>query len=174
MRGEYAHPNLRPGVLSELPPRARRIHPNQPRRGKIPGTTSACAENTLYTRRCDEPPGNYLRVRGEYRTLKTAWDEVMELPPRARRIHLSSKISGSNKGTTSACAENTGDPPPRHTRSRNYLRVRGEYLCAISFKIATQELPPRARRIPCRPRSVARRPGTTSACAENTHHCSVH
>ena len=51
-------------------------------------------------------------------------------------------------GTTSACAENTGNPAGKKTLSRNYLRVRGEYN-AMRFKNDTiVELPPRARRIP--------------------------
>ena len=71
-------------------------------------------------------------------------------------------------GTTSACAENTGNPAGKKTLSRNYLRVRGEYN-AMRFKNDTiVELPPRARRI----RSWITDPddpeGTTSACAENT------
>ena len=48
VRGEYdAQPE---GVIEayELPPRARRIQVRSPRRATIPGTTSACAENTAY------------------------------------------------------------------------------------------------------------------------------
>ena len=50
------------------------------------GTTSACAENT--EKHAPEPlcPGNYLRVRGEYRVLGPKGRLAWELPPRARRI----------------------------------------------------------------------------------------
>ena len=93
------------------------------------GTTSACAENTKAGFRCRWFGRNYLRVRGEY--LKTAWDEVMsaELPPRARRIHLAAAADAVVKGTTSACAENTRAYPTIAAAGRNYLRVRGEYVC---------------------------------------------
>ena len=71
-------------------------------------------------------------------------------------------------GTTSACAENTGNPAGKKTLSRNYLRVRGEYQADANRHFVTGELPPRARRI----RSWITDPddpeGTTSACAENT------
>ena len=71
-------------------------------------------------------------------------------------------------GTTSACAENTQCIFALSMQPRNYLRVRGEYtmyFCAVN---ATQELPPRARRIrlPNDPYNPCT--GTTSACAENT------
>ena len=71
-------------------------------------------------------------------------------------------------GTTSACAENTHATPAPAPANGNYLRVRGEYtmyFCAVN---ATQELPPRARRIrlPNDPYNPCT--GTTSACAENT------
>ena len=50
----------------------------------------------------------------------------------------------------------------------NYLRVRGEYGSTIDTMTETEELPPRARRIPLihLPQTIHR--GTTSACAENT------
>ena len=50
----------------ELPPRARRIQTlwtNSPTR---PGTTSACAENTVSSTPLTQRQWNYLRVRGEY------------------------------------------------------------------------------------------------------------
>ena len=50
-------------------------------------------------------------------------------------------------GTTSACAENTGNPAGKKTLSRNYLRVRGEYQADANRHFVTGELPPRARRI---------------------------
>ena len=71
-------------------------------------------------------------------------------------------------GTTSACAENTQCIFALSMQPRNYLRVRGEYtmyFCAVN---ATQELPPRARRIHNVFLRCQCNPGTTSACAENT------
>ena len=50
---------------------------------------------------------NYLRVRGEYRSLAANGMIFSELPPRARRIPLRSGVSHNALGTTSACAENT-------------------------------------------------------------------
>mgnify|MGYP000927026732 CR=1 FL=1 len=73
-----------------------------------------------------------------------------------------------DRGTTSACAENTASRIPKYHMTWNYLRVRGEYClahCSMSFPM---ELPPRARRIqPVLPKNWFVQ-GTTSACAENT------
>ena len=80
------HPN--DDLWVELPPRARRIQIRSPRRATIPGTTSACAENT-------------------YQNAAHPEDEE-ELPPRARRIPKPRCSNNAVQGTTSACAENTG------------------------------------------------------------------
>ena len=50
-------------------------------------------------------------------------------------------------GTTSACAENTINATPTKLPTRNYLRVRGEYMVTPSRVTKPWELPPRARRI---------------------------
>ena len=154
---------------TELPPRARRIPVMMVAGVDGGGTTSACAENTsviratLYTRR------NYLRVRGEYPMISEKAFSSPELPPRARRIPHTNTSSTRLIGTTSACAENTGVTPPPDPRDGNYLRVRGEYWGWGVYIRWGVELPPRARRIlPVRGQPVAT-PGTTSACAENTH-----
>ena len=73
---------------------------------------------------------------------------MRELPPRARRIHLTAGLREAFRGTTSACAENTNSLRTAPGLGRNYLRVRGEYTGLRSTPPAT--------------------PGTTSACAENT------
>ena len=91
---------------------------------------------------------NYLRVRGEYSSNRRAIFKSRELPPRARRILHSVDAVPLNIGTTSACAENTGNPAGKKTLSRNYLRVRGEYSVPIVI--------------------IIEHGGTTSACAENT------
>ena len=52
--------------------------------------------------------------------------------------------------------------------SRNYLRVRGEYLYGASRREKKRELPPRARRIRDYRAGDQQGLGTTSACAENT------
>ena len=70
---------------------------------------------------------NYLRVRGEYGGRARGSDNSLELPPRARRIHLLSVLNCVYLGTTSACAENTELGLNLLPRLRNYLRVRGEY-----------------------------------------------
>ena len=75
---------------------------------------------------------------------------VGELPPRARRIRF---MVGTRGGVFV-----------------NYLRVRGEYGGMGSVGAATEELPPRARRIPRTMKLPCSRYGTTSACAENTIH----
>ena len=92
----------------------------------------------------------------------------MELPPRARRIRASSSPIGGANGTTSACAENTGQNTSHAPMSWNYLRVRGEYWSGMRWITDEAELPPRARRIPPTPSRTDRTLGTTSACAENT------
>ena len=91
--------------------------------------------------------GNYLRVRGEYKRQTGARSHPWELPPRARRIPIIANEPRVVAGTTSACAENTLRRSSRHSLTRNYLRVRGEYG-GILFRASTLvELPPRARRI---------------------------
>ena len=92
----------------------------------------------------------------------------MELPPRARRILLSSDLRSSPAGTTSACAENTSLSPTRQLHAWNYLRVRGEYAVRAPPTPVAMELPPRARRIPFAFKVKTNIFGTTSACAENT------
>ena len=132
----------------ELPPRARRIHPQRYRLLGGGGTTSACAENTKNphvepppthgtTSACAENTAtaanlgltgrNYLRVRGEYLMGEIRNQEDLELPPRARRILVLDSGSEEVHGTTSACAENTKPKPVNACGGRNYLRVRGEY-----------------------------------------------
>ena len=152
----------------ELPPRARRIHSYQyPLHYKL-GTTSACAENTPHAGGGHRTPGNYLRVRGEYSPPCHASSNSLELPPRARRILGGEAAPGDTVGTTSACAENTLPRDPAILSSRNYLRVRGEYLFEQRGLEPTRELPPRARRILGGEAAPGDTVGTTSACAENT------
>ena len=92
--------------------------------------------------------GNYLRVRGEYATDRISYSLSAELPPRARRIRPTRGGLNTITGTTSACAENTGNRFHVSVVAWNYLRVRGEYLMFGNAATLTNELPPRARRIP--------------------------
>ena len=107
-------------------------------------------------------------MRGEYSLRIPGSSPCTELPPRARRIQLWQRGPRINGGTTSACAENTGNPAGKKTLSRNYLRVRGEYICLLSPRGTIWELPPRARRILHFAYLFGGVYGTTSACAENT------
>ena len=134
--------------MMELPPRARRIL--LPPAGGVwwVGTTSACAENTAENRGLGLTLGNYLRVRGEYPLALADKPIKIELPPRARRILTHPGGLFTNRGTTSACAENTGHAPQLRNLNRNYLRVRGEYSDVPARLMRVVELPPRARRIP--------------------------
>ena len=91
-----------------------------------------------------------------------------ELPPRARRIPSCKSWGRPNRGTTSACAENTQKPGKPLASLRNYLRVRGEYMPLSRASRMILELPPRARRILDGDTTIPHRRGTTSACAENT------
>ena len=113
---------------------------------------------------------NYLRVRGEYLADYVIRDPRQELPPRARRIHHYGIGEHADTGTTSACAENTPCDARAYYDGGNYLRVRGEYRRGVGGSLPRMELPPRARRIPCKPLGFAYCLGTTSACAENTSH----
>ena len=107
VRGEYG------GVFgggddgTELPPRTRRIQLTMYTLRCINGTTSAYAENTTVSAAQRPSPGNYLRVRGEYTIVNTHECKVLELPPRTRRIPLTSPPKMNSQGTTSAYAENT-------------------------------------------------------------------
>ena len=107
-------------------------------------------------------------MRGEYKSRVWAHTYSKELPPRARRIRDGAPRVIVERGTTSACAENTAQKHVWSYRPGNYLRVRGEYHIPHCNTHHTLELPPRARRIP---RLLGRHGdthGTTSACAENT------
>ena len=156
MRGEYENTPGEMVRLEELPPRARRIHLDHAfSKGRI-GTTSACAENTFFTALHCGQAGNYLRVRGEYSLEDTNTYLGLELPPRARRIHLDHAFSKGRIGTTSACAENTFFTALHCGQAGNYLRVRGEYSLEDTNTYLGLELPPRARRIPImRPTLIA-------------------
>ena len=168
VRGEYILSTIKSSSFEELPPRARRIHNRIATRLYKIGTTSACAENTLQQQAQQGWIGNYLRVRGEYNQIHPTDILMMELPPRARRIHGVQHAYRAKVGTTSACAENTFPHPMLRFHSRNYLRVRGEYAAEL-LKLSTQkELPPRARRIRRYVHSDNILIRTTSACAENT------
>ena len=169
MRGEYAHDRASWTALWELPPRARRILLPAIVSTKSLRTTSACAENTILSRQLFHACRNYLRVRGEYCPYYTVWLAPAELPPRARRIPASVIAVACDRGTTSACAENTGFFSTVFRGWRNYLRVRGEYSLFSTVMISCWELPPRARRIPVKKWFDKHPDGTTSACAENTY-----
>ena len=148
VRGEYAKALQNMGIEAELPPRARRIQAAGGEGHHSVGTTSACAETTYHPPPRSKAPWNYLRVRGVYGVWMRTHRAMVELPPRARRIHLHKTRRDLISGTTSACAENTTSPHGAQVPAGNYLRVRGEYLIRLeTLKIGI---------------------GTTSACAENT------
>ena len=168
MRGEYPFAVDNGKKALELPPRARRIHLDHRPQRPIGGTTSACAENTVYHATTWSFARNYLRVRGEYALLRSSDRVYSELPPRARRIPWKFIPSQWEVGTTSACAENTLKNPSIYRNAGNYLRVRGEYPTRYATKMDRAELPPRARRIRPPMERAEDKIGTTSACAENT------
>ena len=66
VRGEYSLVFRRNPMLTELPPRARRIQSYRGGTFFLSGTTSACAENTRGLPLTNPRTWNYLRVRGEY------------------------------------------------------------------------------------------------------------
>ena len=127
VRGEYTSLRRASSRILELPPRARRIRFSSKAFGGRGGTTSACAENTAVLFLIPAASRNYLRVRGEYFPREVYAHGFMELPPRARRIHLKTGAGVFKDRTTSACAENTGYCCCYYCRPGNYLRVRGEY-----------------------------------------------
>ena len=86
VRGEYPIAHNRSPAAWELPPRARRIPSGAVVGVCHGGTTSACAENTAEQAPNPNQTRNYLRVRGEYPFSSTLIFEIVELPPRARRI----------------------------------------------------------------------------------------
>ena len=152
----------------ELPPRTRRIPNIPPSCFLACGTTSAYAENTNQGPGHGYRGGNYLRVRGEYRIKAERERKLAELPPRTRRIPVSGRNFFPLSGTTSAYAENTSGRRLRTRLTRNYLRVRGEYLITPRRVIVKSELPPRTRRIQRAKPLTPTICGTTSAYAENT------
>ena len=168
VRGEYSFSHAPEILPVELPPRARRIQPCFTSHHVPTGTTSACAENTQDERHSGRSARNYLRVRGEYKPCMHTTEIVTELPPRARRIRKLPRLGVFDRGTTSACAENTDLQIQLGFIFWNYLRVRGEYPWNIPPAIYWPELPPRARRILMPSNAGTKMVGTTSACAENT------
>ena len=131
VRGEYQGDDSRNDNNQELPPRARRIQRNLDHSSYLCGTTSACAENTKQALRIGGLSRNYLRVRGEYISIRNRLATLMELPPRARRIRARLMLVKVRLGTTSACAENTTPARSIGKMNWNYLRVRGEYQAVI-------------------------------------------
>ena len=107
-------------------------------------------------------------MRGEYGFVVRKGRKHVELPPRARRIHLKRGHILAFLGTTSACAENTQWLEKQYPSCWNYLRVRGEYSAGTKEYDSNMELPPRARRIRQLFTRGHKGHGTTSACAENT------
>ena len=104
------------------------------------GTTSACAENTSSGIILATDVRNYLRVRGEYWRNTLNHYPLLELPPRARRIRRTGVCRPGNRGTTSACAENTPGVAYQRGEPGNYLRVRGEYPSGTIVLIGRWEL----------------------------------
>ena len=147
VRGEYCRsPQPRP-VVVELPPRTRRIRDKFRLSQTFNGTTSAYAENTISRAGILRTGGNYLRVRGEYPYSAISAASTAELPPRTRRIPLTSPPKMNSQGTTSAYAENTKLHRHWGFLKQNYLRVRGEYGNTKPLPHRKAELPPRTRRI---------------------------
>ena len=112
--------------------------------------------------------GNYLRTRGEYVSYCVPRPLSVELPSHTRRIHCTRPQLWRYPGTTSAYAENTHACTIAGSSAGNYLRVRGEYACAMASAMRRVELPPRTRRILSPAGVMAQSVGTTSAYAENT------
>ena len=107
MRGEYTVSGRNFFLSLELPPHARRIPGKHAPKHRQLGTTSACAENTIFLTLIHVKIRNYLRMRGEYLNAIGDYPEPVELPPHARRIQDRRQAARSPIGTTSACAENT-------------------------------------------------------------------
>ena len=168
MRGEYGGAALGSDASMELPPHARRIRGIDMDLFRTRGTTSACAENTVFHKHLFVYIWNYLRMRGEYRLPRVLRSFGLELPPHARRIPMGFGIGDFFPGTTSACAENTLKHIEHTAQMGNYLRMRGEYSSADPADLTRMELPPHARRIPLALCATGIFLGTTSACAENT------
>ena len=160
--------NRQSTVVAKLLPRVRGIRgiPGMP--SHILGTTSAHAENTCAGEVFSLADENYLRVRGEYDDGLPNITAGQELPPRTRRIQLSTMIGAFAQGTTSAYAENTRCMASFAAATWNYLRVRGEYYGNIQTPRLIRELPPRTRRIQRIHVDRTFPLGTTSAYAENT------
>ena len=126
-RGEYFTALMRCRSTSELPPRTRRILAPFRYHPRCTGTTSAHAENTHGDSISHRRRWNYLRARGEYRSTQAVFSQIVELPPRTRRIPAPINSRHCSRGTTSAHAENTPNCKSFRPPTRNYLRARGEY-----------------------------------------------
>ena len=106
-RGEYSSASMVQRNPWELPPRTRRIPPKEAKWTFQLGTTSAHAENNIFTWSDRLVMRNYLRARGEYLKKFCELAPQSELPPRTRRILTLRDPTIWIDGTTSAHAENT-------------------------------------------------------------------
>ena len=146
MRGEEFVLQPSPAFKAELPPHARRRGGAEANTGPNNGITSACAEKRFSQYRSPWLFRNYLRMRGEEYPPGSLIIPPSELPPHARRRVPSTMAHAAMHGITSACAEKRVPEPRKESRSRNYLRMRGEETGRIGKRRTMVELPPHARR----------------------------
>ena len=173
VRGEESFLPMRPLIMEEIPPRARKRVGAATMVHSGAGNTSACAEKREYYQEQGGEFRKYLRVRGEEQTHPEVFSASKEIPPRARRrdLHVIGVVLG--EGNTSACAEKRDGEIRFFEAQRKYLRVRGEEPTYLGFVTDNPEIPPRARRRGGAFRCGVGLTGNTSACAEKRG-CSGH
>ena len=154
------------------PPRVRSRPGRIPPQGHEPGITSACAEQTRWSRCRTPAEPDHLRVCGADSICAVFDHALLGSPPRVRSRRRSHRLCERWPGITSACAEQTTGISCPCRVDRDHLRVCGADCMNVVFCSGVRGSPPRVRsRPPARPDHGAQR-GITSACAEQTSNAS--
>ena len=132
------------------------------------GITSACAEQTMTTRKSWVCSRDHLRVCGADSPWKPIKEVIVGSPPRVRSRRHRGRGKPRLPGITSACAEQTSRSAMLITSPPDHLRVCGADLFSWVLLFKTSGSPPRVRSRLRRGWRYIHRSGITSACAEQT------
>ena len=149
-------------------PRARRRRLRDGRGMVLPGSISACAEETRRCSCCTVTGRVDLRVRGGDEDVGRIKDATCGRSPRARRRRGSAVDHGELAGSISACAEETRHHDSADDGVKVDLRVRGGDISYLPDVASMPGRSPRARRRLLDANLGAQLHGSISACAEET------
>ena len=151
------------------PPRVRSRRHGRPAIVRLPGITSACAEQTRAPWEGRGRTRGHRRVCGADATTICAPDVVTGSPPRVRSRLPARDVEIIAKRITSACAEQTLSFCCCAACRGDHLRVCGADTFILEEEGAPVGSPPRVRSRPAPIVGVFGELGITSACAEQTN-----